>query len=371
MGMMDTPREIVAAAEEPFANRRKQVRYPIPARCTFDGTWHPVSDISVGGFGLVDAESAPRPGTRFESQLLFPLKDYSIIMTVPVIVRHHDQKSQRAGVEFAESDRATESVIRTLIDSFVANEMVTVGDIMEVSKRFNDAKARNGAQAKKDQRKKTLRERISDVTRFAKAGGFLLLGAALTFYVARNSYANLFLRTAPSAFVDVESVSVGALAIGTVTGLSAATQFAKGDVILSIKDKAGTLSTVLSPCDCTVLAVATSENSLVRDGDILLRLAQKEVRPFIRAKIDSATMMKLKPSTTVDMTFRDGARSSFLLADRPLSTIETAQAMRDLTGLDIRLETGRTDLPVTAVGETARVVFDASPVPWLRRWLLL
>jgi hypothetical protein len=371
MGMMETPRDILAASEEPFANRRRHVRYPIPARCTFEGTWHPIGDISVSGFSVIDAESAPRIGTRVEAQILFPLKDYSIIMTVPVIVRHFDPANQRAGVEFAESDLSTESVIRHLIDAYVANEVVMVGDVMEVSKRFNDAKGRNAAQAKKDQRKKTLRERISDLGRYAKGAGFLLLGAALSFYVARNAYSNLFLKTAPSAFVDVENIAVGALGVGTVTGLSSARMFQKGETILSIKDKTGALLPVLSPCDCAVLSVATSENSLVREGDILLRLADKSAKPFIRAKLDSAVMMKLNPSTTVDIVFRDRGRSAFTLAERPFANIETPQAMRDLTGLDIRLETGRADLTITSVGETAKVVFDASPLPFLRRWLLL
>ncbi len=371
MGVMETPRDIMAAAEEPVANRRRHVRYPIPARCTFEGTWHAIGDISVSGFSVMDAETAPRPGTRIEAQILFPLKDYSIIMTVPGIVRYFDAVRQRAGVEFAESDLATESVIRHLVDAFVANEVVSVGDVMEVSKRFNDAKARNAAQAKKDQRKKTLRERIGDMTRLAKAGGFLLLGAALAFYVARNTYSNLFLKTAPSAYVDVDNISVGALAIGNVTGLAPASAFKKGETILSIKDKTGAMSPVTSPCDCKVLQVLTSENSLVREGDILLRLAAHDAKPYIRAKIESATMMKLKPTTTVDLMFRDGSRSAYTLSDKPLQALETPQAMRDLTGIDIRLMTDRDDIAIEAVGETARVVFDASPIPWLRRWLLL
>jgi mannuronan synthase len=371
MGVMESPRAIAAQSQEPVANRRRHVRYPIPARCTFEGVWHPVGDVSVGGFSVMDAESSPRPGTRIEAQLLFPLKDYSIILTAPCIVRYHDMDQQRAGLEFAESDLSTESVIRHLVDAFVANEVVSVGDVMEVSKRFNDAKARNSGGAKKDQRRKTLRERIGDLARYAKGAGFLLLGAALAFYVARNGYSKLFLKVAPSAFIDVYSVAVGALAIGNVVGFTQKDGYAKGETILSIRDKTGALSAVTSPCDCKVLSVGASENSLVREGDILLRLAPNDAKLFIRAKIESATMMKLQPSTTVDIAFRDERRVSYRFEERPLATIETPQAMRDLTGLDIRLETGRDDLTLASVGETARIVFDESPVPFLRRWLLL
>jgi hypothetical protein len=148
-------------------------------------------------------------------------------------------------------------------------------------------------------------------------------------------------------------------------------RFAKGETILSIRDKTGALSAVQSPCDCLVLSVGASENSLVREGDILMRLAPQDAKPFIRAKVESATMMKLQPATTVDIAFRDGERADYRLEERPLRTIDTPQAMRDLTGLDIRLETGRDDLGIGAVGETARIVFDESPLPFLRRWLLL
>ncbi len=303
MGVMETPRDIVAAVEEPFANRRRHVRYPIPARCTFEGTWHPVGDVSIGGFSVMDAESAPRIGSIVEAQLLFPLKDYSIIMSVSATVRWFDEGRQRAGLSFNDTDLSTESVIRHLIDSFVANEVVTVGDVMEVSKRFNDAKARNAAQAKKDQRRKTLAERIQDLKRYAKGGLYLALGAALVFYVARNGYANLFLKTAPSAFVDVEAIDAGALSNGTVVELSDKGHFLKGETMLSLKDKAGTLTPLVSPCDCAVLSVLTAENAFVREGDILVRLAGEDARVFIRAKIDSATMMKLSPRTTVDVQF--------------------------------------------------------------------
>jgi hypothetical protein len=175
----------------------------------------------------------------------------------------------------------------------------------------------------------------------------------------------------PSGFVAVDTVSVGALAIGNVTGLSTAKSFKKGEAILSIKDRTGALNPVISPCDCDVMALATSENSLVREGDILLRMAPADAKPFIRAKIDSAMMMKLKPETTVDIRFQVGHRAAFTLGTHPLQTIETGQFMRDATGIDVRLHTGREDMKANAAGETATVVFDASPFPILRRWLLL
>ncbi len=191
------------------------------------------------------------------------------------------------------------------------------------------------------------------------------------FYVARNGYNNLFLKVAPSAFVDVDSIGVGALAVGNVVGLQNKDAFAKGETILSIKDRTGALLAVTSPCDCQVMARSTAENALVREGDILFRLAPHDAKPFIRAKIDSGTMMKLKPATTVDVIYQDGGRVAYTLEARAVSTIDTPQALRDVTGIDIRVETGRDDLPVKAVGETARVVFDTSPLPWLRRLLLL
>jgi hypothetical protein len=176
---------------------------------------------------------------------------------------------------------------------------------------------------------------------------------------------------APSAFVDVQAVDVGALGNGNVIGLSKAERFVRGETILTLKDRDGKQTPVLSPCDCAVLSMGTAENSFVREGDILARLAPADAPPFIRARIDSATMMKLGPHTTVDIVFRDGGRTAFTLADHPAQPIESDGRGKDVLGIDIRVATGRDDLAVGAVGETARVVFDASPIPWLRRFLLL
>ena len=371
MGIIETPRAIVASVEDPVQNRRRHVRYPIPARCTFEGTWHPLADLSVGGLSIIDAESCPRVGTALEIQLLFPLRDYSIILSTEVTVRYFDKHNQKVGLSFNENSMSTESVIRHLVDAFVANEVVSVGDVMEVSKRFNDAKARNAASAKKDKKKKTTADYIADAKRIAKASAFLVAGLCLVLYVARNSYSSIFLKNTASAYIDVRGVDVGALSNGTVKDLKTKTSFDKGEPIFSILGKDGALSAVTSPCDCWVLAVATTEHSFVREGDILLRLAAKDATPFIRAKIDSAIMMKLAPTTYVDLTFIDAQRSAYRLVDHPAQPIETPQRMRDLLGVDIMLSTGRTDLPISAVGETVRLRFDTSPVPWLRRLLLL
>jgi hypothetical protein len=358
-------------ADEPVANRRKHVRYPIPARVAFEGTWHPVGDISAGGFAILEAESSPRPGTPIEAQILFPLNDYSLIMSAEGTIRYYDQALQRVGVQFAPDSKGTESVIRHLIDAYVSNEVVTVGDVMEVSKRFTDAKARNAASAKKDIRKKTFRERLSDLYRYAKGTGFILLGLALAFYVARNGYYKVFIKYATSAFVDIQSVDVGALGNGNVIGFKKAENYAKGETILSLKDRDGKLTPVNSPCDCLVLSSDTAENSFVREGDILMRLAPIDAKPFIRAKVEGAVIMKVGPESTVDVTFRDETRLAYTLDQHPMQTIESVKQLRDLVGIDVRMATGRDDLPVTAVGETVRVVFDTSPLPFLRRLLLL
>jgi PilZ domain len=371
MSMTETDQRAPSGMDEPVANRRRHVRYPIPARVAFEGTWHPVGDVSAGGFSILEAESSPRPGSPIEAQVLFPLNDYSLIMSIEGTIRYYDRELQRVGVSFAPESKGTESVIRHLIDAYVSNEVVMVGDVMEVSKRFTDAKARGASSGKKDAVKKTFRERLSDLYRYAKGAGFLLLGFALVFYVARNGYSKVFIKPATSAFVDVQSVDVGALAIGNVIGFNKAESYAKDTLILTIKDRDGKFTEVKSPCDCVVLSSDTAENSFVREGDILMRLAPRDAKPFIRAKVDGAIMMKIGPDSTADLTFRDDVRLAYQLDQRPLQTIESVKQLRDLVGIDVRMETGRDELPVSTVGETVRIVFDTSPFPWLRRLLLL
>jgi hypothetical protein len=371
MGLLQSPAEIVAAAEPAVQNRRRHVRYPIPARCAFMGEWHAVGDVSVGGFSIVDCAERPRPGSVHEVQILFPLTDYSLILSLEARVAHADDETGRVGFAFSDDRRSAEAVIRTLIDAYVANEVVSAGDVLEVSKRFNDAKARGAAGAKKDKPKKTLADRVTEAKRGLKAIAFFALGLGLTYYVARNLYATAFLKSATSAFVEVETIEVGALGTGTVSGLAPRDGYARGDLILSIRGRDGAAARIESPCDCAVLATATAEGAFVREGDALLTLAPHEPAVFIRAQIDPAVMMRLHPSTHVDIAYRDGARIAYVLEDMPMRPVATPDRLQAVHGITARLEAGRADVEARRNGEPVRVVFDSSPFDWLRRFLLL
>ena len=170
--------------------QRQHTRYRIPLRCELRGACFEVQDWSIGGLSLKDPPADLKIGHQESLKLSFPFTDYAIGISVDAEPRYIDGANKRAGLKFVNVTRRQVDVLRFMIDAYLSGEVVEAKDLIEVSARRNEARARAvpGAEAPT-----TVRGRLSRgmgrAVRFGAAGlgGLVLLG-----FIGTGLYERLF-----------------------------------------------------------------------------------------------------------------------------------------------------------------------------------
>lgn len=127
--------------------QRQFARVKLPARIRYiganrEGVDARLLDLSAGGFAFTASGAPIQPGDLYKGKLLFQVDSISFSLEVEFQVRSVDPASRRVGCEFQNLKPREVAALRYLITSYLAGEVIGVGDMLNTLQRENFTKAR-------------------------------------------------------------------------------------------------------------------------------------------------------------------------------------------------------------------------------------
>ncbi|MBB4039005.1 alginate biosynthesis protein Alg44 [Microvirga flocculans] len=332
--------------------QRQHPRYRFPVKCLYNGKQIAVIDISVGGLGLRDGGMEIKPGSVLDLTLAFPFSGYELTLPLHAEVRYVAEEHSRIGLRFVDVSPRQHSLIRFVLDAYLAGDVVEAGDILEVVSRRNDGKTREVPARPQPQGFVT---RLSRYGRCAAgyagiaAVTFLLLG-----FVGMGAFERLYMIPAQSALITADLITVPAPSNGQLTFVAAGHEIKAGEPLLTIQEPHGNSVVIDSPCDCVVQLRYSRAASFVREGEPVLTLREKNSSPYITASISQDQSLRLYRGASAVVEYSNGSRVREAKLERvPIVTEDSANS----ENVQIKIVPGQL-LEPTSIGEPVSVVFN-------------
>jgi alginate biosynthesis protein Alg44 len=329
--------------------QRQHARYRIPLKCEIENRTLEVRDWSLGGAAVQGDVSGLKPKRIVKAKLVFPFDAFGMNLDVDAEVMRMDKEKGVAGLRFVNLSRQQANVLRFVIDAYVSGEVVTAGDIIEVSARHGEAQSRL-----------TPEERIGMARRIGRFGGSLVRYTALGVcsllllgFLGLSLQDRLLTVRANSAVVTTDMVVLPAPYGGSVGFLSDQTQLKHGDPVAAIETVDGKSVFLNSPCDCVVHRRYASAGDYLTLGAPVVALRRADARPYIAAFVPFDRALQIMGGWRADVLLADGVRVKdaglqFTPAD---DRREGAQLTKVIVNIDEELAGAR-------LGQPARVTFE-------------
>ncbi|VFT12157.1 alginate biosynthesis protein Alg44 [Pseudomonas aeruginosa] len=281
--------------------QRQFARVKLPARIRYiganrEGVDARLLDLSAGGFAFTASGAPIQPGDLYKGKLLFQVDSISFSLEVEFQVRSVDPASRRVGCEFQNLKPREVAALRYLITSYLAGEVIGVGDMLNTLQRENFTKARkqgggNGGMG--------FFGRVRAVT---LSTAIFVVGVGAFAFILNQMYNLYFVTHADSGVVSVPNQQITMPREGTVQSLLGPNaEVAKGAPIATFSANLldmlkGNLTeeqlnpgnieklfghqmkgTLTSPCDCRVVQqlVADGQYANKGPGDLHPRAARQ------------------------------------------------------------------------------------------------
>ena len=305
--------------------QRQHARVKLPARIRYiggnrEGVDARLLDLSAGGFAFSSANNTPvQVGDLHKGKLLFQIDSISFSLEVEFQVRSYDSDSGRVGCEFQHLKPREIAALRYLITSYLAGEVISVGDMLNTLQRENFTKARKHGAGSGGM---GFFGRFRAVT---VSTAIFVVGVG-AFAVILNQIYNLYFVThADSGVVSVANQQITMPREGTVESLvEPGAEVAKGAPIASFSANLldllkGNLTeeqlnpsnieklfghqmkgTLTSPCDCRVVEQRVANGQFANKGDVIFTLTPRDSTATVEARFPYRNAAELSPGTHVN-----------------------------------------------------------------------
>ncbi|MDB5970726.1 MAG: PilZ protein [Hydrocarboniphaga sp.] len=340
--------------------QRQHPRVRVAGSFLLDGEGAPrsyrLNDLSAGGLSFDAQSDRFQVGATLRGRLGFQLESVSMVLPITLQIRNVSPGGSRVGGSFMALGTRETSVLRQLINSTLAGELVSTGELINVLSRDNFVKPR----AVKDAGGLSGRARFRAMMATA---AMALVGIAACFYAGSKLYAMAFVTQASAAKVAAPSFAVTMPRDGTFFSLIPADgivkkgqplgsfQAAMLDVVQSDlgsmhltpeqlsalmgEQLKGTLS---SPCDCRVQQQIAFDGQYVNRGQPLFELVPVDAKPYVLARFRFESIDRLPIGRVVaftvtgDSTERYGKVRDLRLLSPAGAAEASASDMRGLNG---------------------------------------
>ncbi|MGV6802540.1 MAG: HlyD family efflux transporter periplasmic adaptor subunit [bacterium] len=281
--------------------QRQHPRYKIPAQVELFGKIYPVTDISVGGVGIGNADFDLGVGKTEKGKLIFPMDGYSFILDIEMELRYVRRDASHAGFRFQNVKKQTQNALRYIADAYIGGEIVRMNDILTVLARDTDSKIR----------KTITGESPGETTKQTIPTGYLILmgiALALILLIGTALFNRIFVNEVTQANVHVATIPVKSPAAGQLTFVRTGDRITTGDALASMTTTAeGREIVINSPCNCLVMSKSALEAAYVGKGDELAVLVDEEAVPYVRVLVNRRDLMSIYEGADVVINFPDGS----------------------------------------------------------------
>ncbi|WP_339897216.1 PilZ domain-containing protein [uncultured Gilvimarinus sp.] len=306
-------------------DERQNVRARFPAKVILIGSGSviecQVHDLSLGGIGVLSDEPVFE-GQLFKAQLIIGMANATLNLDADIKVVK--KRGEIIGLSFLDLSPTKRDIIRHVMVSYLAGDIVEVDGLLTVMQRENYIKKRK---AKVD----NTRNWKARTKAIIGTSVYFLVGLAIMAFLVYKLYLYFFQVQTSQAFVDSNSYRISMPENGYVTYMLPAgtTSVAKGDPIATVSSQLAAsfttpadiqalsnlseaeVSTLLgrslietvvsSPCDCDVVYQGGVDDRYAYEGEELVHLIPRSEPLFVRASVPYQSAQSVEKSSHVSI----------------------------------------------------------------------
>lgn len=327
-------------------------------------------DISAGGLAINTGSQVLDPRRTYRAELV--LRYDTFTYTVNISFQPLTTRNGRTGCVFQDIGPREADALRAIVSSFLAGDVLALNDMLHIVQRDNTAPARRTAPT----------EMTTGVRAVAALGtvAVLLLGLFAFSYVFSQVYKLLFVTSSTSAVVTADTIMVRMPEDGIFTSLVRTSQhkLRKGQPLGTFTEilpppppgvsvRKPRQVTIMSPCDCDLMALPMGEAGVLQKGDALFQLRPFNSKRWIAASFAPEAARNLAPGDEVRVTVRAlGLHLWGTIARVESSRLDNVQVADSVVRIVVTIPNG---IPAEALGLPAEVSEHPAPVALLMQTL--
>lgn len=313
-------------------------------------------DISAGGMAINTGSHVLDPRRTFRAELV--LRYDTFTYTVNISFQPLGNQNGRTGCVFQDIGPSEADALRAIVSSFLAGDVLALNDMLHIVQRDNTATQRKAGSA----------EMTTGIRAVAALGtvAVLLLGLFAFSYVFSQVYKLLFVTSSMSGVVTADTIMVRMPEDGVFTSLVRTSQhrLTKGQPIGTFTEilpppppgvsvRRPRQVTIMSPCNCDLMALPLGEAGVLQKGDPLFQLRPLDSRRWIGASFEPAAARHLAPGDEVRVAIRaQGLYRWGTVATVESSRLDNVQVADTVVRATIVIPEG---IPAEALGLPAEV----------------
>jgi mannuronan synthase len=327
----------------------------LPLLATSGAKSYSVPEWSVSGFRVAGLESKAAVGDVMPFRLLLPFDAFELVLTVNAKVLRINPSAASADMAFLSLTKRQIDLLQYVSDAYLSEELVSTGDIIEVvAKTPMSAEMPMAAHPSSPSKKagRALGKAFSALALSAVAVG-------LIFYLASSAYQRVFIISAVSGLVAVESSAIASPVAGIAVITAADAPLKVGDPVAEVTALGGEVVKIASPCNCTVPAQSQSGAMPVAAGGRILFLHHDGSAPKISAFVRYEDLLRLYRGASIKLFFADGSVSN----DAAIESLPSLSPdnLPDGGLVEIEIKPGA-ELKRDFIGQPVFVQFDTGPL---------
>ena len=277
--------------------QRQYPRFSLPSHASLNGKECAVENLSAGGVALRDVNEGFAKGKQISLELKFPFSSFSFSLPVKAEVQYYDAAKKTVGCRFVNQNPEQVSFLNHAIKSFIAGDIVTANNVLNIAQRNNFTLARSAANS--NAAAPSFRRQLPGLLLV------LAIGAALIALIAGNLYNSLFIVKADDAAVAGPVLTVRAAGEGIFhtkldPGLSLVEQ---NQVIGTITPvNGGPATDIQSPCHCYIAKNYAMTSDLAQQGQQIVSLVPVDAKPWVIAEMDPQQAKKVGPDSVATIS---------------------------------------------------------------------
>lgn len=274
--------------------QRQFVRLQMPAQISFNNVRYSIKDLSSGGLGIFNLDPAPKKGEKLEFELILPFMDFALDITLKAEVIHADKKNKITGCRFVDVNQNQVSILNHVIKAFMAGDIVSGEEILNVVSRENFVNVRKHKQDEKE-------SIAQKVKLYGIYGALALATVFLGFFIFNNILDRMFVVKSANGHVSAQIVQILAPSSGTFSSAlpSGKASVTKGELIGVINNTTtSTAVNVISPCDCFIKEKSVIESTYIIESSNLYSLVPQRAKITIESMVPMGDASRLRIGTS-------------------------------------------------------------------------
>ena len=331
--------------------QRQYPRFSLPSRALLNGKEYTVENLSAGGVALRGVSESLAKGKQLSIELKFPFSSFSFGLPLKAEVQYYDASEKTVGCRFINQGPEQVSFLNHAIKSFIAGDIVTADNILNIAQRNNFTKTR--AAANGNAAAPSFRRQLPGLLLV------LAIGVVLVALIGGNLYSSLFVVKADDAAIAGPALTVRAAGEGIFhskldPGMSVVAQ---DQVIGTITPVNGGAATdIQSPCHCYIAKSYAMTGDLAQQGQQIISLVPVDAKPWVIAEMDPQQAKKVGQDSIATISIF-GSRTPYtgriVSMESALSGSRTGSDKATLVKIIPEQK-----LPVDFVNRLAAVTFD-------------